>query len=318
MTKFSFSRLLNSTFLITLLLFTSHVTFLYSGDSDFETSGTIESIGADSLVVNNYHFTVDAQTEIKDKNTGNINFTDLRKNDFVKVRGQLIAGGKYYAEKIERENDKIEVEGAITSVGMDYIDVNGSRFFVTGATRVKSKYGIRISFSDLLVGLNVEIEGFLSDSIYIASEIKLQERHFEHHLEISGKIDTVVSDGIIINQNLFIVTNKTIIRLHHDQLGNLNDLSPGMFVEVKAAWLADGSLFAIRINTEDHFEDEIEIVGKIDSIGTDFLNVLNYHITIDSLTQNLNYDGYNNLSPKYSTFPTKKEKVNPILGNAMT
>ncbi len=269
-------------------------------DSDFETQGVIESIGADSLVVNGFIFDVDNDTEIKTDHRGNAGFADLKVGDFVEVEGVEKDSSRYYAKKIERKGNHhsskhdLKMKGMISELGEDYLTVNNYTFFVDSTTRYEGKHRASFSFADLQVGMRVEVKGVKMDNgDFLAVKIEMED-HSEHDsdndFEVKGTIDSVLSAAVVINNTQFSIDDQTRIELDHHVFGTLNDLSAGMYVEVKASRLSDGSYYARKIEVENENDTRVKITGAIDSVGTDFLMVLNYTVQIDSNTQIMDYN----------------------------
>jgi uncharacterized protein DUF5666/flagellar hook capping protein FlgD len=290
-------------FFMSAFLFT--VGQVMADDSHFETKGAIQSIGADSLVVNGFIFDVNDSTMVKDDSLGHISYSDLMAGDYVKVEGYEQGAGRYYAKKIERESKsddddhgddhgddrELETKGPISALGDSTVTVNGYTFSVTSATRIKAGHNRVFSFEDLQVGNNVEVEGYWqADSALIAKKIELREHKDEDgdDVEFSGVIDSVLSNAIALNNRIIEVNDSTLIELRHDVIGSFSDLQAGMFVEVKAI-VFDSALVAVRIKVENDDEKEMEITGSIDSVGVDFIELLGYHVIIDDRTEIKNY-----------------------------
>ncbi|KAA3613373.1 MAG: T9SS C-terminal target domain-containing protein [Calditrichaeota bacterium] len=278
-----------------LLLFSG---LAFADDSEFETRGLIQSIGEDSLVVNGFIFDVDNETEIEADHNDSLTFADLKVGDFVEVEGFANDSTRYYAEKIELEREnhshhEMEMKGTIARLGENSLQVNNYTFYVDGSTKFERDDHGHFGFADLQVGMRVEVNGSQQQNgQHIARKIKLQEHDRDGHedFEISGTIDSVLTDTIVIDQMRFLVDAATRIKLDDRVYGSLSDLAEGMYVEVKAVVLDDGSNLAIKIEVEDEDDNEIEITGTIDSVGTDFLLILNYMVHIDSSTDVLNHD----------------------------
>jgi len=228
-----------------------------------------------------------------------------------------LSDGRFYAEEIERESHddedddhgddddrELKTKGLISDIGDSSLTVNGYTFVVTGSTEIKAQHGLHITFADLKTGMNVRVEGYwLGDSVLFAEEIKLRELDGDDddeddEVEFTGRIDSVLNNAIAINNYIIQVTSGTLIELRHDVLGSLSDLQAGMLVEVKAV-VFDSALIAVRIKVENDDENEIEITGTIDSVGTDFIQLLGYYVNINERTEitNQNHDslGISNL-----------------------
>ena len=298
MLKYATDRLIQHLFVFLLGLLLLNSMAAYAGNDGLKTEGEIQSIGPDSLVVNNFIFDVDSYTVIKGEE-GDLYFGDLAVGDYVKVEGQLISTDRYHADKIERKgknggDDKeheMETKGYISKISASSIDVNGYTFEITTNTTILDHNGTNIVFEQLQTGMLVEVKGSSGqDGSLYAAEIKLEDMHSESEIEFYGHIDSVLTDAIVINQKNIMVTNTTVIMLHNHQLGTFGDLTVGQFVEVKAAINNTGNFLAVRIKLEDNPESEIEIIGRIDSLGIGFIEMLEYRVEIDDNTIIMNYE----------------------------
>ncbi len=296
-------------FALALLLAVSAPLFA-DDDYDFETEGAIQTIGADSLVVNGFVFEVNNQTRIKDDSLGMIAFGDLKEGDWVDVEAKSMQNNRYLAKEIKRKSRdddhdddhgdddddhygrELETRGYISALGDSNFTVNDYTFLVSPNTVFKAEHDMMVGFSDLALDMDVKVEGYWQgDTLLIAKKVKIkddEDRH-EDEMEFKGVIDSVLSDAIAINNYIILVNDQTSIKLSHDIFGSLQDLSAGMFVEVEARYM-DSALVAYKIHVENDQEKEIEITGAIDSVGTDFINVLGYRVIIDAYTRIENYN----------------------------
>ncbi|MFQ5708716.1 MAG: DUF5666 domain-containing protein, partial [bacterium] len=72
---------------------------------EVEVKGTIESLGADSLVVSGTTFFVDGNTRIRDEDERSISLSDLKVGDFVEVKAILRVDGTWLATRIDIEDE---------------------------------------------------------------------------------------------------------------------------------------------------------------------------------------------------------------------
>ncbi len=289
-------------FAMALLLAVSAPLFA-DDDHHFETEGAIQVIDADSLVVNGFVFEVDSQTTIKDDSLGMISFSDLLAGDWVHVEARTMHNDRYVAKEIKRKasgsdhsddhnSRELETRGYISALGDSNFTVNGYTFMVSANTMFKAEHDMMIGFSDLALDMDVKVEGYWQgDTLLIAKKVEVKdgESSSKDEMEFKGIIDSVLTDAIAINNYVILVNSQTSIRLAHDVFGSLQDLSAGMYVEVEASY-TDSALVADKIHVENDQEKEIEITGAIDSVGTDFINVLGYRVIINASTRIDNYN----------------------------
>ncbi|MFA3783804.1 DUF5666 domain-containing protein [Melioribacteraceae bacterium 4301-Me] len=258
-----------------------------------EIEGKITSITSNSIFVNETEVFVDLNTVISTQFHSAIKFTDLKVNDNVKVKAIQKNDGTYLAIsiKVETENSRreVEVEGKIEALSDSSLTVNGTVFLVTNGTIIMSeKHGI-IAFSNLIIGENVSVRGFLKeDSTYTAILIKVEdEKLTTTELELHGKVTAVDSNSLTVNNILCFVDSSTVIFTHNGNLLNLSDIKIGVVVEVKAVLQNDGTYKAQRIKLLNEMEDdkEIEIEGVINATTVNSITIGGYEIFINDSTR---------------------------------
>lgn len=252
-----------------------------------EVEGMIEVLGSDSLVVSGIVFFVDANTEIRGPHGTTISFSDLQVGDFVEVRAELQPGGTFLATriKLEDEDQEIEVEGVIEAIGSDSLIVSGIVFIVDSNTVIVDDDNNPIAFSDLQVGDFVEVKARIQpNGRLLAVRIKLED-DFEDEIEITAPIDTLFNDTIVVAGITFWTDPSTEILDDDGQPISFSDLQIGMIVEIRGEIQPDGSIYATKIKVEDFFQQEIEVEGFIDSLGTDHLIVLGITFHVDANTR---------------------------------
>ncbi len=277
-------------------------TYFYYKNSDSDSSysymemeGSIQSIGDDSLVINNYVFYVDSNTVVEYKDDHNYSFGNLKVNDFVEVKARLLDDGSYLAIKIELKEEMghhhknyVKAKGVIEDVTDSSVTVQGKTFYVDSETEIKGRHDSYLTLSDLTAGMFVEIKALLQDDgSYLAIKIEVEERKEEaFEIEFKGAIDSLGTDYLVIGGQKILVTDQTEIEIKKHQKGALSDLQIGMKIEVKALRLNDGSLLAVKIEVEDgeNGYQKIELTGAIDSLSTDFIILLGYTVYVDTNT----------------------------------
>ncbi|RMF60433.1 MAG: hypothetical protein D6743_14945, partial [Calditrichaeota bacterium] len=122
---------------------------------ELEITGTIEALTDTSVTVDGREFLVDANTEILDDMKNPIDFADLSEGQLVEIRAEILADGTLLATRIKLEDEdkqKVEVTGAIESIGPDSLVVSGITFFVDASTLVLDANRDTIDFAMLNVG----------------------------------------------------------------------------------------------------------------------------------------------------------------------
>lgn len=257
------------------------------GNGDIEVQGTIQALGPDNLTVNGTVFFVDSATVILDDDENPILFSDLQVGMYVEVKAVLQPDSTYLATKIKVEDEmeqEIEVQGFIQSIGLNSLVVGGSAFLVNASTIILGPNGTIIPFTDLQVGLFVEVEAVLQpDSSLLARKIKVED-DFEHEIEITAPIDTIIGDTVVVGAIAFWTDANTVIKDNNGNIILLSDLQVGMIVEVEGSQMPDGSHYASEIKVEDYYQVEIEVEGVIDQIGSSSLVVLGRTFMVNSTT----------------------------------
>lgn len=258
-------------------------------DSDIEVEGTIDALGASTVTVGSYTFLVTEGTEIEGEDDSDLTFADLAVGQFVEVEGAYGSDGTLFAIEIEVEDfddDEIEVEGAIEALGDASITVLGLTFGVTDATIIRRDDDDEpILFTDLTVGLHVEVHGREESGTLIARRIEVDDDFDDDgEVEVKAVLDSVGDDVIVVLSRPFLVFPTTVIRDNDDDPIALGDLAAGDVVEVDARLDADGTLVALRIEREDDAPNRIELEAAVTAVGTTTLEVLGVSFLVDDAT----------------------------------
>lgn len=248
-------------------------------DEDFETKGFIAQLGDSTLTVNGFLFTVNELTIIKDHDVV-ISFYDLNVGDFVEVKAVLLPDSSLLATKIEREDNhenEIEFEGTIESI--DSINssfaVNSITVFVNDETEIFGEDHEPISFSDLMVGMFVEVKAVLqSDSTLLALKIEIEDGE-KQRITVKAAIDTIYSNILVVGGITFETDSNTVILDEDKNPITFNDLEIGMFVKVKGVLLSPGVYLALKIRVKDFWHRSIEMSGAISSVTNNRVKIGN-------------------------------------------
>ncbi|GMR24949.1 MAG: hypothetical protein BMS9Abin39_0221 [Ignavibacteria bacterium] len=263
-------------------------------EGELETTGFIETLGDDFLVVNGLTFFVNDDTKIKEHDQ-NIEFENLSTDDFVGVKAEFQDDSTFLATRIKIEGDHgdndedFETEGIIESLGDSSLVVNGMTFAVDENTIIVDDDN-PIFFEDLDEGDFVEIHAIsLSDSSYLATKIKREDNDGEHddEFETEGLIESLGDSSLVVNGVHFIVNENTEIK-DDDNPIFFEDLDEGDFVEIHAISLSDSSYLATKIKREDNdgeHDDEFETEGLIESLGDSSLVVNGVHFIVNENTE---------------------------------
>lgn len=267
-----------------------------SARDDIEADGTIEAIGASSLTVQGLTFAVTDQTEIVDDDDRPLSFDDLAVGLAVEVKGHQLGDGSLVADEIEVEDDgddnsgddEIEAEGLVTARTDASLTVGGLTFAVTDQTEIDDDDDAPLSFDDIVVGLYVEVEGYVrSDGTLVASEIKIEDDRDgdDEDVEVEGRIEDLDAESLTVSGITFAVTSQTIVVDDNDRPLSFDALAVDLYVEVHGIYGANGSLLATKIEIEDFDDDELELRGAIEALSDASLTVLGVEFLVDDQTR---------------------------------
>lgn len=265
---------------------------LMTSNIHLELHGKITAVTTNSLTVNGNEVFVDTNTIIFTQFHAALSFSELKVGDSVLVKATQSTGGQLTAVaiivKTENSHQEIELEGKIQVLTSNSIKVNDVEFFVDSSTIILSHDKGILLFSDLKVGDDVEVRGFLrQDSTYLALYIRVENEEFENEeLEVEGTITAKDSASVTVNMITFKVDSSTVIYAHEGTMLSFSDLKIGDKVEVKAILLSDSTYKATRIKLENEdSENELEVAGLIDVVNSDNFFVGGYQIFINSQTK---------------------------------
>lgn len=267
----------------------------HSETDGLEIEGLVHSIGGDSLVIHNVTVLVDSNTVITGEEDSLKTFSDIHVGSFVKIKAVLVGGDSLLAVRIrlrtEDDRDNIEIEGTINTINQDTLIVNNFHVVVDANTEIFSNNNDRLNITDLQVGMRVEIKAqLLAGNLYLARRIKVRVPESEE-FEFKATIDSLDNGSILLN-GVWVQTDSTTEILGQDHTQKtFSDLTKGMRIKVKGNILPDNSLLAKRIVIQEIWNHDIELTGLIDSIGSDWIGVLNHTLFINGLSQLFNFDG---------------------------
>lgn len=264
-------------------------------DSDIEVEGTIDDLGDMSLTVGNYTFFVTEGTEIEGEDDQNLTFADLQVGQYVEVEGFYGDDGTLFASEIDVEDfgdDDIEVEGAIEELGDASLTVLGLTFAVTDDTIIEGDDDEPILFSDLAVGLVVEVHGAEIDGTLVATRIEVEDdfNNDDEEVELTAALDAVGDAQIVVLGRAFQVLPTTPVYGFDDEPIQLSDLEAGDVVEVDARRDADGTLVALRIERDDDPANEIDLEAAVTAVGAATVDVIGITFVVDDATVIVNDD----------------------------
>lgn len=259
---------------------------------EIEIRGTIRALTDTSITVGGFTFLVNESTVVLDGDDNPIAFSDLEVGQLVEVHAVAQADGSLLATEIkveDREEDELEITGTIEAIGPDSLVVSGLTFFVDASTVVLDNDENPLAFSDLTVGMIVEVAATLqANGRFLATEIQVEDR-FEDEVELTGRIDDLTDSTITVEGRIFVITENTVVLDNDENAITVADLSVGLLVEIRGDLLTDDTLVALRIKIED--SGDVSITGPIDEVRGDAVEVLGLSLAVTGDTEILGKDG---------------------------
>lgn len=255
-------------------------------NDEIELRGFIDALTSNSITVLGVTFVVNDSTRVLDNNNLPIAFASLRTGMLVEVRGDRLLSGSLFATQIKLEDladGEIELRGVITAIDGDSLQVAGVAFFVTSNTAIVDRDGQPILFSQLMIGMVVEIRADLQNGRWLASKIHLED-NIDRVVEMRGRIETLLPSGFILIGREVRVTNTTFFLNEQNQAIVFGDLRVNDLVEVRAQMVSDSLLVALRVKREDNPNDDIEFTGSLNALSFAALVVGNIVVRVDAAT----------------------------------
>jgi hypothetical protein len=269
-------------------------------ESEAELRGAIESIAAPAFVVAGRTVNTTTGTVFQKKGAA-IAFADLNVGDNVEVEGALQADGTLLARSVRVEDapepadagtddggaaEGVEFSGTLTAIDGSKLTVGSTTVAIDGSTRIEKADQI-IAASELAIGDQLRVEGTLqADSSVLATEIRVLTATEQAQVLIAGTVASVstADQSFTVGESLIHVDAHTSFS-GQDSFASLADLHAGDSVDVEAAKQADGSLLAISVHRlERPDENEVEVKGAIEQLGTSSLQVQGKMFAVDAST----------------------------------
>ncbi len=263
-----------------------------TNSDEVELRGFIDALATRAITVLGITFTVNDSTVVLDHANNRIDFSTLQVGMFVEIRGERLLDGSLLATDIKREdfgNDEIKLRGLISAIGADNLVVSGVAFYVTNATVIFDRNNQSIPFSQLAVGMVVEVRADLQNGRWVATKIHIEDG-IDRIVEIRGRIERLLPSGFLILSREVRVTNTTIFLNEQNQPITFADLRLSDFVEVRAQLLTDSMLVALRVQREDNSTTEVEFTGSINALSFTAITVGNIVARVNGATVYLDHN----------------------------
>jgi len=253
-------------------------------NNELEVEGPIDSLETNYLVVLGTRFNVDAATAVLDDDNIPIPYQSLTIGLEVEVRADLQANGEWLAIRIKVEdddNDALEIKAVIDQLNGSNLEAGGRLFLTDGSTLVLDNFNSPINFSDLQVGMLVEIDArLLANGDLLAIKIKIEDS--PNFSTISGSVTNISSSQISIDQPQFNITGATIILDENYNIVPTSNIAIGNTVTLWADNSGQPTAMQIRITSESITGINNPEAGLIDlyELGQNYPNPFNPSTTI--------------------------------------
>lgn len=251
-----------------------------NADTILEIKGTISDLSGNTFQIQNTE--VNATTAIFEDIPSN----QLQNGMFVEVKGKL-SNNILIATSIEKEDGfseeaGVELEGIITRyVDNTNFDVNGQLVDATNAS---------LSPAGLILeeGIKIEVEGQLSNNVFIASEIEAREGEASVSAKVSEKFIGTNRFTVEVAGQFVSVQLTTATRLIDETGANdillISELETGNFVTVQGFESASDTITATEVKREAEVK-ETELQGVVTAETVSSFTVLGVTYNVDPNTE---------------------------------
>lgn len=270
-------------------------------NGELEITALIDNKTANSIVLGQYEFFVDAQTVILNHDRMPIYFSDLNIGDRVEVKAYKQLDSSYLAVRIKLEDmpeNEIEFTAQIESILGSDVTINGITFVTDSNTVFLDDNRMPVTISSLVVGMWVEVKGYKKqDGSYYASRIQIED-FVRNEIELKGNITELTEVSLVVGGITFSVDSTTQVLDHLNNPISYSSLLLGQLVEVKGTKTGTSTAKALRIKIEGN--EDIEIFGRVTAINTNSIELNGLVVFVNENTVYLNHTnqtiGFSDLS----------------------
>ena len=259
-------------------------------NGELEITALIDNKTANSIVLGQYEFFVDAQTVILNHDRMPIYFSDLNIGDRVEVKAYKQIDNSYLAVRIKLEDmpeNEIEFTAQIESILGSDVTVNGITFVTDSNTVFLDDNRMPVTISSLVVGMWVEVKGFKKqDGSYYASRIQIED-FVRNEIELKGNITELTEVSLVVGGITFSVDSTTQVLDHLNNPISYSSLLLGQLVEVKGTKTGTSTAKALRIKIEGN--EDIEIFGRVTAININSIELNGLVVFVNENTVYLNH-----------------------------
>jgi len=259
-------------------------------NGELEITALVDNKSANSIVLGQYEFFVDAQTVILNHDRMPISFNDLNIGDRVEVKAYKQLDNSYLAVRIKLEDmpeNEIEFTAQIESILGSDVTINGITFVTDSNTVFLDDNRMPVTISSLVVGMWVEVKGFKKqDGSYYASRIQIED-FVRNEIELKGNITELTEVSLVVGGITFSVDSATQVLDHLNNPISYSSLLLGQLVEVKGTKTGTSTAKALRIKIEGN--EDIEIFGRVTAIKINSIELNGLVVFVNENTVYLNH-----------------------------
>ena len=259
-------------------------------NGELEITALIDNKTANSIVLGQYEFFVDAQTVILNHDRMPISFNDLNIGDRVEVKAYKQLDNSYLAVRIKLEDmpeNEIEFTAQIESILGSDVTINGITFVTDSNTVFLDDNRMPVTISSLVVGMWVEVKGFKKqDGSYYASRIQIED-FVRNEIELKGNITELTEVSLVVGGITFSVDSATQVLDHLNNPISYSSLLLGQLVEVKGTKTGTSTAKALRIKIEGN--EDIEIFGRVTALNINSIELNGLVVFVNENTVYLNH-----------------------------
>jgi hypothetical protein len=247
-------------------------------------SGAIESINGSTLQVKGLFFLTDQNTEFLDDDRNTITINDLKVGQFVNIMAANQGSNQYLALRVVARDfwrPTISVEGAIENLTLTSITVMGKTFTVDSSTLVVGTGTGVILFSNLSLGMNVEIKGALNTGGVLTA--KLIKIHPNQEFKLYGEISSISGTQLIVAGLTIKTDQNTVYFDEFDKSITFDSLKLNQQVEVRYVKASFHDNLAVKIEVEKE-PNSVVISDVVTSSASGSLQLSSANVAINNNT----------------------------------
>lgn len=258
--------------------------------------GELLAAEGDILAVQGLTVVTSLETSFFDETFQPITANDLAVGQVVALSGQLEDTGEVNAYNVEVQGgdfEELEVNGPLTSVEGDILEVSGQFFYLTEDTYVFDEQGEEVALGDLEAGLFANILARADENgDLFAVKVFVAEPQNDSNLRLRGAIQELTAEGLVIQDRTVVFTDETMIVGPGYEPIPVEALSVGQVVGVWGSFDEFGNIAAYKVEADGQQLEEIEFRGPIVAVDGDLIVVRDFEFFLSEETQIQDQNGF--------------------------